>query len=191
MGGLDQTAAAAEAEGALSVLRAAVEARCAVDLYIDNRGVQRAVAAAMSGHPVVRGYSPYLWREINELCSQLPAEISSSCHWVPAHGKAAQGWRPPDGHEEAEMRQLNEEADREASSRAKLRYRAEAQHEYSLRRRAAQWSRLALDRLARASRACSDRWLPPERTAGRGQERIERGRPSAAARAGAAAAPPE
>ena len=186
MEGLDQTAAAAEAQGALCALRAAVQAQVSLHLYIDNRGVQRAVAHAMAGRPIFRGTCPFLWREMSELCSQLPG-TENSCHWVPSHGKESVGWRPPEGHCEATMRQLNHEADREASSRAKQKYNAESREEYRLRRRAVQWSRLALDRLARASRACSDRWLPPGRAACRD---AERGRPADAPAAAARARPP-
>ena len=96
--GIDQTTFAAELAGAIAVLRAAVTARVAVHLVIDNRSVQKGVAkrlAGAEGHP--RFYFG-TWAMVYRLAAALrELPLQSQCSWVPNHGKQMEEWRPPPG----------------------------------------------------------------------------------------------
>ena len=159
--GIDQTAFAAELSGALVVLRAAVRARAAVHLVIDNRAVQRGVSARLDGAVPPPRYSFGTWSEVDVLAAalrQLP--VRSECSWIPSHGTKMDEWRPPDGLSGARLRTINDAADEAASSLAERRWTQERQSENQAEATARTWALQVLYRLQRAERQYLDKWLP-------------------------------
>jgi hypothetical protein len=159
--GIDQTSFAAELAGAVAVLRAAVRARAAVHLVIDNRGVQRGVAQRLAGCMPQPRFCFGTWAEVDRLAGKLrELRIESQCTWIPSHGKKMEQWVPPPGLSGERLRRLNDEADVAASALAERRWTREREAENRAEAAAKAWVTRSLSRLQRAERQYIDQWLP-------------------------------
>ena len=159
--GIDQTSFAAELAGAIAVLRAAVRARAAVHLVIDNRGVQRGVAQRLAGCVPQPRFCFATWAEVDRLATELrKLRVDSECTWVPSHGKKMEEWMPPPGLSGVRVRRLNDRADVAASALAERRWTCERQAESQAEAAAKAWVTRTLSRLQRAERQYVDQWLP-------------------------------
>ena len=121
--GIDQTSFAAELAGAIAVLRAAVRARAAVHLVIDNRGVQRGVAQRLAGCVPQPRFCFATWAEVDRLATELrKLRVDSECTWVPSHGKKMEEWMPPAALSGVRVRRLSDRANVAASALAERRW---------------------------------------------------------------------
>ena len=155
--GMDQTSFMAELQGAITVLASAAEAQTPIHLIIDNKAVQRGVAARLRGARPVVQFCGRLWRIIDGFCEQLP--LGCLCSWVPAHGRHLD-WdagRPPATAQA--WRALNDAADSVASAEAVNRWqlcmRTFAASEAVARAKATQ----VLCRLLRAEESWASQWF--------------------------------
>ena len=113
--GMDQTAAAAELDGLLEVVKAADEVQRDVHILVDNRGVQKRFERLCKGGELESGCHAYArWEEVRRLAKKRMHTTS----WVPSHGKQT-NWSAGSEERTKRWRGLNAQADKAATQAIK------------------------------------------------------------------------
>ena len=165
--GMDSASAATEAEAALRLVRAAVEAQARFHVFIDNQAIQKNLDQCLRG--VIRPdwrYAFAYWREVEELARTLPPGCRA--HWVPSHGKK-EGWQPPAPYRAEQIMSLNDHADL-AVQAVESSWYAESAKEWDEEATAATTTcAMALRRLVEGERHFVRRYLPDDEQSSDGE----------------------